>query len=137
MCVDAAGPADYRMLEVAQATEPDRAKACGVSPVGWSTRWCADRLRSLRLGARAVQDLGSAVHVHYDELPLASGEIIPAYPNPLDRWLIGSLLRLMPRRRVEVMVSKNSLDHAAHRVSGPPHISTRARSRDTGQLRRC
>jgi len=53
------------------------------------------------------------VHVHPDELPLASGGIVPAYVNPLDRWFIGPLLRLMPRRRVEAMVSRDSLEHTA------------------------
>jgi glyoxylase-like metal-dependent hydrolase (beta-lactamase superfamily II) len=53
------------------------------------------------------------VHVHPDELPLASGGIVPAYANPLDRWLIDPLLRLMPPRRLQAMVSRSSLEHAA------------------------
>ena len=49
------------------------------------------------------------VHVHPGELPLASGRYLPEYGNPLDRWLISPLLRLMPRRAVEASLSRNSL----------------------------
>ncbi len=52
------------------------------------------------------------VYVHPDELPLATiGNLstIEKYANPLDRWIILPLLRLMPRRRVESMLSKASL----------------------------
>lgn len=50
------------------------------------------------------------VHVHPGELPLASGRYLPEYGNPLDRWLVAPLLRLMPRRRVEAMQSRGSLE---------------------------
>ena len=30
-----------------------------------------------------------------------SGRYLPEYGNPLDRWLIAPLMRLMPRRAVE------------------------------------
>lgn len=36
------------------------------------------------------------VFVHRDELLLAAGGILPQYANPLDRWVLGPLLRLMP-----------------------------------------
>ena len=49
------------------------------------------------------------VHVHPDELPLASGRYLPEYANPLDRWLIAPLLRLMPPSRVEQSAARNSL----------------------------
>ncbi len=49
------------------------------------------------------------VHVHPGEMALAPGGYLPEYGNPLDRWLIVPLLRLMPRRKVEAMVSRNSL----------------------------
>jgi glyoxylase-like metal-dependent hydrolase (beta-lactamase superfamily II) len=39
------------------------------------------------------------VCVHPDELPLAAGQLIPEYANPLDRRVIGPLLRLIPHRR--------------------------------------
>jgi glyoxylase-like metal-dependent hydrolase (beta-lactamase superfamily II) len=58
------------------------------------------------------------VHVQPDELPLAPGGILPAYANPLDRWLldrwlIGPMLRLLPRRKVEAMLAEDSLEHTA------------------------
>ena len=49
------------------------------------------------------------VQVHPRELPLASGRYLPEYGNPLDRWLIAPVLRLMPRRKVEASLSRNSL----------------------------
>ncbi len=49
------------------------------------------------------------VHVHPAELPLASGRYLPEYGNPLDRWVIAPVLRLMPRRAVEASVSRSSL----------------------------
>ena len=53
------------------------------------------------------------VHVHPGELPLASGRYLPEYGNPLDRWLIAPLLKLMPRRAVEASLSRNSLEGTA------------------------
>jgi glyoxylase-like metal-dependent hydrolase (beta-lactamase superfamily II) len=49
------------------------------------------------------------VRVHPGELPLASGRYLPEYANPLDRWLIAPVLRLMPRRKVEASLARNSL----------------------------
>ena len=49
------------------------------------------------------------VHVHPDELVLAPGGYLPEYANPLDRWLVAPLLRLMPRRAVAASLSRNSL----------------------------
>lgn len=59
---------------------------------------------------------GCPVYVHPDELPLAAiGDLstVEKYANPLDRWIILPLLRLMPRRRVESMLSKDSLKEVA------------------------
>ncbi|HUY48256.1 MAG TPA: nitroreductase/quinone reductase family protein [Streptosporangiaceae bacterium] len=53
------------------------------------------------------------VHVHPGELPLASGGYLPQYGNPLDRWLIAPLLRLMPRRKVAASLARNSLEGTA------------------------
>ena len=53
------------------------------------------------------------VHVHPRELPLAPGGYLPQYGNPLDRWLIAPLLRLMPRRKVESSLSRTSLEGTA------------------------
>ena len=52
------------------------------------------------------------VYVHPDELPyatIADLSTVEKYANPIDRWIILPLLRLMPRRRVESMLSKSSL----------------------------
>ena len=59
---------------------------------------------------------GCPVYVHPDELPLAAvGDLstVEKYANPLDRWIILPLLRVMPRRWVESMLSKASLKDVA------------------------
>lgn len=59
-----------------------------------------------------IQMWGCPVYVHPDELPLTAIEdlsTIETYANPLDRWIILPLLRAMPRRKVESMLSKTSL----------------------------
>lgn len=59
---------------------------------------------------------GCPVYVHPDELPLAAiGDLstVEKYANPLDRWIILPLIRLMPRRRVESILSKASLKEVA------------------------
>jgi glyoxylase-like metal-dependent hydrolase (beta-lactamase superfamily II) len=53
------------------------------------------------------------VYMHPDEMPLASRKLIPEYFNPLDRWLIVPLLKLMPRRARESKLSEASLEDAA------------------------
>jgi glyoxylase-like metal-dependent hydrolase (beta-lactamase superfamily II) len=56
------------------------------------------------------------VYLHPDELPLAVTKdlaTVKKYANPLDRWLILPMLRLMPRRRVELMLSRESLKGVA------------------------
>jgi glyoxylase-like metal-dependent hydrolase (beta-lactamase superfamily II) len=59
---------------------------------------------------------GCSVYLHPDEMPLAVNKdlaTVKRYANPLDRWLIMPMLRLMPRRRVEAMLSKSSLKEVA------------------------
>jgi glyoxylase-like metal-dependent hydrolase (beta-lactamase superfamily II) len=56
------------------------------------------------------------VYIHPDELPIATIRnlsTIEKYANPLDRWIILPLLRTMPRRRIELMLSKESLKDVA------------------------
>ncbi|MBT8225921.1 MAG: MBL fold metallo-hydrolase [Dactylosporangium sp.] len=53
------------------------------------------------------------VTVHPAEMPLTPGGIIDEYANPLDRWLIAPILRLMPRSRVEALRARGSLEHVA------------------------
>ncbi len=55
---------------------------------------------------------GCQVYVHPDELPVAahgSLSTFEKYANPLDRWAVLPLLRIMPQKRVELMISKASL----------------------------
>ena len=96
--------------------------------------------RSLRLGARAGPDMGPAGPCAPPRAALASGRYLPQYGNPLDRWLIDPLLRLLPRRMVEASLSRTSLGGTAGvrrrcRRSGPaglaghPHTRSHARSR--------
>jgi len=52
------------------------------------------------------------VYVHPDEMPYVGIEdlsTIEKYANPLDRWIILPILRMMPRRRVEAMLSSSSI----------------------------
>jgi glyoxylase-like metal-dependent hydrolase (beta-lactamase superfamily II) len=52
------------------------------------------------------------VYVHPDELPYVAIEdlrTIEKYANPLDRWIILPVLRMMPRQRVEAMLSSASI----------------------------
>jgi glyoxylase-like metal-dependent hydrolase (beta-lactamase superfamily II) len=52
------------------------------------------------------------VYVHPDELPLTTARDLSTlneYANPLDRWIILPLLRAMPRRRVESILTRASL----------------------------
>jgi glyoxylase-like metal-dependent hydrolase (beta-lactamase superfamily II) len=56
---------------------------------------------------------GLPVYVHPAELVLAPGGYLPEYGNPLDRWLIAPLLALMPRRKVEASLARNSLEGTA------------------------
>jgi glyoxylase-like metal-dependent hydrolase (beta-lactamase superfamily II) len=62
------------------------------------------------------------VWVHPGEMPLAAGTYRPEYQNPLDRWLIVPLLRVLPRRSVDSMTSAASLAGVARPLDpvGPP-----------------
>jgi glyoxylase-like metal-dependent hydrolase (beta-lactamase superfamily II) len=44
------------------------------------------------------------------EMVLARGGIMPDYANPLDRRVIAPALRLVPRRRLEAMIARDSLE---------------------------
>jgi glyoxylase-like metal-dependent hydrolase (beta-lactamase superfamily II) len=51
------------------------------------------------------------VYVHPDEIPYVAIEdlsTIKKYANPLDRWIILPILRMMPRQRVQAMLSSTS-----------------------------
>ncbi len=52
------------------------------------------------------------VYVHLAELPISAIEdlsTVERFANPLDRWIVLPLLRLMPRKKVEAMFAKASL----------------------------
>ena len=53
------------------------------------------------------------VYVHIDELALAGNDItvVRAFPNPLDRWVILPLLRLLPHGRRQAIMEQSSLRH--------------------------
>jgi glyoxylase-like metal-dependent hydrolase (beta-lactamase superfamily II) len=56
------------------------------------------------------------VYMHPDEMPLAvAGDLatLARFANPLDRWVMLPLLRVLPRRRVEAMLGKSSLTAVA------------------------
>lgn len=53
---------------------------------------------------------GLRVLVHPDELMLARGGIVPELANPLDRRVIAPVLRLVPRRRLDAMIERDSLE---------------------------
>ena len=58
---------------------------------------------------------GCAVHMHPDELPIATADFatMVASAGPLDRYLILPLLRAMGRRRREAVLARSSLGDAA------------------------
>jgi len=62
-----------------------------------------------------VQTWNCPVWVHPDELPMVFGDIstFKTYANPLDRWVVLPLLRLVGRKRSQAMVSKASLKDVA------------------------
>jgi glyoxylase-like metal-dependent hydrolase (beta-lactamase superfamily II) len=60
-----------------------------------------------------AQTWGVPAYMHSDELPLASGKLIPEYLNPLDRWLIAPLMKIIPRRAFEKKQSEASLTDVA------------------------
>jgi glyoxylase-like metal-dependent hydrolase (beta-lactamase superfamily II) len=52
------------------------------------------------------------VYVHPGDLPLATIDDIATvdqYANPIDRWIVLPLLRMMPRQRVEAMFAESNL----------------------------
>jgi glyoxylase-like metal-dependent hydrolase (beta-lactamase superfamily II) len=64
------------------------------------------------------------VWVHPDELPLAVGGLptFGVYANPLDRWVILPLLRLMGSRRTAAMLARASLRDVARPLDAPAEL---------------
>jgi glyoxylase-like metal-dependent hydrolase (beta-lactamase superfamily II) len=61
---------------------------------------------------------GLQVHVHPEEMRFAPGRYLPEYANPLDRWVVGPLTRLVPPSRLEAWQAKGSLE--GHAVAFAP-----------------
>jgi glyoxylase-like metal-dependent hydrolase (beta-lactamase superfamily II) len=76
------------------------------------THWHPDHAGSALELARMW---GCLVYLHPDELPLAAGDFstLEQYAGPLDRWVILPLMRVMPPRARESMLSKTSLKDTA------------------------
>lgn len=55
------------------------------------------------------------VYVHTDELPLTAEDIsaVKEYSNPLDRWIVLPLLRVMPPRKVQAILAQGSIKAVA------------------------
>ena len=55
------------------------------------------------------------IYLHPDELPLTAGDIavVRQYSNPLDRWIILPMLRIMPPRKAQAMLAQGSLADVA------------------------
>jgi glyoxylase-like metal-dependent hydrolase (beta-lactamase superfamily II) len=62
--------------------------------------------------------------VHPDELPMVRGDIATfwKYANPLDRWVILPLLRLLGSRRTESMVSQAGLKDVVRALGQPTDL---------------
>jgi glyoxylase-like metal-dependent hydrolase (beta-lactamase superfamily II) len=59
---------------------------------------------------------GCPVYMHPGELPIATAGDLSTYEkyaNPLDRWIVLPLMRAMPQRRVDAMLSRSSLKDVA------------------------
>ena len=71
------------------------------------THWHPDHAGSVLELARMW---ACPVYLHPDELPLAAGDFstLEQYAGPLDRWIILPLMRVMPPRRVESMLSQSN-----------------------------
>jgi glyoxylase-like metal-dependent hydrolase (beta-lactamase superfamily II) len=65
------------------------------------------------------------VHVHPVELPQAEGKLLPQYANPLDRRILGPMMRLLPARTRVRLVAAGDLTGTAHGldpITDPPGL---------------
>ena len=65
------------------------------------------------------------VHVHPEELPQAAGKLLPQYANPLDRRVIGPLIRLLPaktRARIVAAGDLTGTTRGLDPISSPPGL---------------
>jgi glyoxylase-like metal-dependent hydrolase (beta-lactamase superfamily II) len=66
------------------------------------------------------------VYVHAVELPMAAGRYLPQYAMPLDRWLVASLMRLLPARtraRIEAAGDITDVVAPLDRQGGVPGLA--------------
>ena len=114
--IDAAWPGRGQLIQVTA----ESAFGAGTPPASMLlTHIHPDHSGSARELAR-IWDL--PVWVHPGEMPLAAGKYRPEYGNPLDRWLVVPLMRVLPRHRVDSMISEASLAGVARPLdpAGPP-----------------
>ncbi|HXV92439.1 MAG TPA: MBL fold metallo-hydrolase [Pseudonocardia sp.] len=79
----------------------------GVRPAGiLATHLHPDHTGSAR---ELSQRWAVPVSVHPGELPTAAGGYLPEYANPLDRWVVGPVLRLLPARTRDRIVASSDL----------------------------
>ena len=117
----------WALIDAAWAGRGELIKVAAESVFGEGTRPASmllthihpDHSGSARELAR-IWDL--PVWVHPGELPMVCGKYNPEYGNPLDRWLIVPLMRVLPRRRVDSMIAAASLTDVARPLDpvGPP-----------------
>ncbi|MET8760775.1 MBL fold metallo-hydrolase [Lentzea sp. NPDC004782] len=65
------------------------------------------------------------VHVHPAELPQAAGKLLPRYANPLDRWILGPFMRLLPATTRDRIVAAGDFTGTVRdldQISGPPFL---------------
>jgi glyoxylase-like metal-dependent hydrolase (beta-lactamase superfamily II) len=86
------------------------------------------------------------VYVHPDELPLAAEKYLPEYGDPIGRWLIEPLMRLMARRRGRMEAKASITEAARHSIqklafrgfrtgsASPPRATPRAMSPFSGPV---
>ena len=67
---------------------------------------------------------GVPVFVHPAELPLAAGRLLPQYANPLDTWVLGPMMRLLPARTRARMVEDAAISDAVEALD-PTNCSVR------------
>jgi hypothetical protein len=49
------------------------------------------------------------VYVHDSDLPIAAGEYLPQYANPLDRWILGPVMGMLPPRTRQRITAAGSI----------------------------
>ena len=75
-----------------------------------------------------AQKWSCLAYVHSDELPLVTMDAstyistVEQYANPLDKWLILPLLRVLPRRQLESLLAQSSFKDIARAFDSGPSV---------------